>query len=102
MQTVIQGVSTRRVKKIFTQLCGREFSRQIVSNLTEKPNKKVWTWAERSLGKYPFLLDDAMQLKVRRQRAVRSTTSMIVVVISEEGYRKILGFRIALNETRES
>ncbi|MCS4039941.1 transposase-like protein [Salinibacter ruber] len=34
MQMVLQGVSTCRVKKITTELCGREFSRQTVSNLT--------------------------------------------------------------------
>jgi transposase-like protein len=102
MQMVIQGVSTRRVKKITTELCGREFSRQTVSNLTEKLDKQVQAWTERPLGKYPFLLADAMQLKVRRQGAVRSTTAMIVVGISEEGYREILGFKIALNETGES
>jgi len=59
-------------------------------------------WAERPLGEYPFLLADAMQLKVRRQGAVRSTTAMIVVGISEEGYREILGFKIALQESGES
>ena len=50
MQMVIQGVSTRRVKKITTELCGREFSRQTVSNLTEKLDKQVDAWAGRSLG----------------------------------------------------
>ena len=102
MQAVLQGVSTRRVKKITTELCGREFSRQTVSNLTERLDDQVEAWAERSLGEYPFLLADAMQLKVRRQGAVRSTTAMIVVGISEEGYREILGFKIALRETGES
>jgi transposase-like protein len=43
-----------------------------------------------------------MQLNVRRQGAVRSTTAMIVVGISEDGYREILGFKIALRETGES
>jgi len=102
MQAVLQGVSTRRVKKITIELCGREFSRQTVSNLTERLNEQVEAWADRSLGRYPFLLADAMQLKVRRQGAVRSTTAMIVVGISEEGYREILGFKIALRETGES
>lgn len=102
MQMVVQGVSTRRVKKITTELCGREFSRQTVSNLTERLDKQVEAWAGRSLGEYPFLLADAMQLKVRRQGAVRSTTALIVVGISEEGYREILGFKIALRETGES
>ncbi|MCS3632500.1 transposase-like protein [Salinibacter ruber] len=103
MQMVLQGVSTRRVKKITTELCGREFSRQTVSNLTEKLDQQVEAWANRPLEEeYPFLLADAMQLKVRRQGAVRSTTAMIVVGISEEGYREILGFKIALRETGES
>lgn len=37
MQMVIEGVSTRRVKDITTELCGREFSHWAVSNLTENP-----------------------------------------------------------------
>jgi len=103
MQMVIEGVSTRRVKDITTELCGREFSRQTVSNLTERLGKQVEAWAERPLEEeYPFLVADAMQIDVRRQGAVRSTTAMIVVGISEEGYREILGFKIALRETGES
>jgi transposase-like protein len=103
MQMVLQGVSTRRVKEITTELCGREFSRQTVSNLTERLGEQVQAWAERPLEEeYPFLVADAMQINVRRQGAVRSTTAMIVVGISEEGYREILGFKIALRETGES
>jgi transposase-like protein len=103
MQMVIEGVSTRRVKEITTELCGREFSRQMVSNLTERLGEQVEAWAERSLEEeYPFLLADAMRINVRRQGAVRSTQALIVVGISEDGYREILGFKIALRETAES
>jgi len=31
MQMVVQGVSTRRVKKITTELCGHEFTKSTVS-----------------------------------------------------------------------
>jgi len=103
MQMVVQGVSTRRVKKITTELCGREFSRQTVSDLTARLDEQVQAWAERPLkAEYPFLLADAMQVKVRRQGAVRSTQALIVVGISEEGRREILGLKIALRETKES
>jgi transposase-like protein len=103
MQMVIEGVSTRRVKEITTELCGREFSRQTVSDLTEKLDEQVEAWAERPLEEeYPFLLADAMRINVRRQGAVRSTQALIVVGISEEGYREILGLKIALRETGES
>jgi transposase-like protein len=37
MQMVVQGVSTRRVKKITEQLCGRRFSKSTVSELAKKP-----------------------------------------------------------------
>lgn len=103
MQMVLQGVSTRRVKKITTELCGREFSRQTVSNLTERLDEQVRAWAERPLeDEYPFLLADAMQLNIRHHEAVRSAMALIVVGISEDGYREILGLKIALRETAES
>jgi transposase-like protein len=51
---------------------------------------------------YPFLLAEAMQLKIQHRDAVRSATALIVVVISEDRYREILGFKIALREIAES
>jgi len=106
----VQGVSTRRVKKITTELCGREFSKSTVSRLSEGLDEQVTAWAERSLEgrSYPFLVLDAMQMgddtspKVRRQGAVRSTTVLLAVGISDQGQREILGLEIALGETGES
>lgn len=104
MQMVVQGVSTRRVKKITTELCGRAFSSSTVSRLTEGLDEQVQAWAERSLEgqRYPFVVLDAMQVKVRRQGAVRSTTVLLAVGISEEGRREILGMDTAFGETSES
>jgi transposase-like protein len=104
MQMVVQGVSTRRVKKITTELCGREFSRQTVSRLAEGLDEQVAAWAERPLGTgdYPFLVLDAMQVEVRRQGAVRSTTVLLAVGISEAGQREILGLDVAFGETGEA
>jgi transposase-like protein len=104
MQMVVQGVSTRRVKKITTELCGREFSRQTVSRLAEGLDEQVASWAGRSLEgrKYPFLVLDAMQVKVRRQAAVRSQAVLLAVGISEGGQREILGLDVAFGETGEA
>jgi transposase-like protein len=102
MQMVVQGVSTRRVKDITTELCGREFSKSTVSRLAEELDEQVQAWADRPLKQdYPFLILDAMQLKVRRQKAVRSTTAMLAVGISEDGQREILGLEMAFGETEE-
>ena len=57
IQMVVQGVSTRRVKEITTELCGREFSKSTVSRLVEDLGEQVEAWAERRLDReYPFLL----------------------------------------------
>ena len=103
VQMVVQGVSTRRVKDITTELCGREFSKSTVSRLAEDLDEQVQAWAERPLKQeYPFLVLDAMQLKVRRQKAVRSTTAMLAVGIGEDGQREILGLEMAFGETEQS
>ena len=102
MKMVVQGVSTGRVKEITTELCGREFSKSTVSRLAKDLDEQVQAWASRSLNQeYPFLMLDAMQLKVRRQKAVRSTTAMLAVGIGEDGQREILGLEMALSETEE-
>jgi transposase-like protein len=102
MQMVVQGVSTGRVKEVTTELCGREFSKSTVSRLSKDLEEQVQAWASRPLDQeYPFLMLDAMQLKVRRQKAVRSTTAMLAVGISEDGQREILGLEMALSETEQ-
>ena len=41
MEMVVQGVSTRRIKKITTELCGQEFSKSTVSRLTKRLDEQV-------------------------------------------------------------
>lgn len=104
MEMVVNGVSTRKVKRITDELCGRQFSKSTVSRLCESLDEKVETWNERPLDDVarPFVIVDALQLKVRRQGAVRSTSALVAVAITEEGYREILGIEIANSETAQS
>lgn len=103
MEMVIQGVSTRRVKKITTELCGHEFTKSTVSRLTKRLDEQVAAWAERPLeAAYPFVIFDAMHIKVRRQRAVRSTAVLMAIGINEAGQREILGLHVAFSETEDA
>jgi transposase-like protein len=101
MEMVLQGVSTRKVTKITEELCGTSFSKSTVSRLCEELDVRVRAWNERPLQKqrYPFLLVDAMQIKVRRDEAVRSTSALIAIGINEEGYREVLGLDIGDSES---
>jgi len=96
-----RGVSTRKVTKITEELCGTAFSKSTVSRLCEELDVRVRAWNERPLKerRYPFLVVDAMQIKVRRDEAVRSTSALIAVGINEEGYREVLGLDIGDSES---
>jgi transposase-like protein len=68
--------------------------------LTKDLDEQVEAWAERKLeGNYPFVLFDAMHIKVRRQGGVRSTAILIAVGIPEDEQREILGFHPALQKS---
>ena len=102
MEMVVNGVSTRKVARVTRRLCGREFKRSTVSELAQGLDAQVEAWNERPLeGPYPFVLVDAMQIKVRRQEAVRPTSVLIAVGVNAEGYREILGIRVANSESEQ-
>src|SRR5690554_2585399 len=103
MEMVLNGVSTRRVQNITDELCGHRFKKSTVSDLCKGLNEQVEAWCERPLAdEYPFVLVDAMHIKVRRQGAVRSTGALIIIGINSMGYRAILGVRIADSECETS
>lgn len=101
MEMVIQGVSTRKVTAITEELCGIRFSKSTVSKLCGQLDGLVTAWNNRPLSSksYPFLLVDAMWIKVRRNRRVQPDSVLITTGVNEEGYREILGFHIGDSES---
>jgi len=99
-----RGVSTRKVTKITEELCGTSFSKSTVSRLCEELDVRVGAWNERPLKerRYPFLVVDAMQIKVRRDEAVRRASALLAVGINGAGYRELLGLDVAFGETGEA
>src|SRR5690554_3925712 len=66
MEMVINGVSTRKVELITEELCGKKFSKSTVSSLCQSLDPMVEAFKTRPLEKhYPFVLVDAIYLKVR-------------------------------------
>lgn len=81
MEMVVQGVSTRKVRKITEALCGTQFSKSTVSRLCAQLDARVTAFKARSLASaaYPFVLLDAMVIKVRQGDAVRPMSLLIAV-----------------------
>ena len=103
LEMYVAGVSTRKVSGITEALCGLEVSRSQVSALAEKLDLELSAWRNRSLEKaYPYLVIDARYERVRRAGAVVSQGVLVVVGISEEGYREVLGAWMADSETETS
>lgn len=104
MEMVVNGVSTRKVKRITERLCGHAFSKSTVSDLAAGLDTQVAQWNERSLSgtSYPFVWVDAMGIKVRRDGAVRPTSMLIATAVNAGGQREILGVRVADSESEAS
>ena len=89
----VQGVSTRKVKKITEELCGLDISKSQVSSIAKRLDEEIREWRMRTLqGKrYPYLVMDARYEWIRRDRAVIRQGVLIVVGIDEDGYREVIG-----------
>ncbi|MGH8544635.1 MAG: IS256 family transposase, partial [Gammaproteobacteria bacterium] len=104
LEMVVNGVSSRKVKRITEQLCGHAFSKSTVSELAAGLDAEVEAWNERLLSAttYPFVWVDAMGIKVRREGAVRASSILLVTAVSADGHREILGLRVANSESESS
>lgn len=104
LEMVINGVSTRKVTHITEELCGTEVSKSTVSALCGRLDPLVQAWNERDLSGalYPFILVDALVLKVREEGRVRHRSALIATGINAEGYREILGVQIGDSESEAS
>lgn len=102
IEMVIQGVATRNIEKITEELCGRKFSKATISKLCKSLTEEVREFKERPLEKdYPFVMVDAMYIKVREDHRVRSKGLMIALGISSDGRKEILGFEVCDGETEK-
>ena len=105
MEMVVNGVSTRKISQITEELCGSEFSKSTVSDLCQKLDPLVKAWNNRDLRDmhYPFVLVDALVLKIREEGRVRTRSAMIIAVgINTEGYREVLGLMLGDSESEAS
>jgi transposase-like protein len=103
MEMVINGVSTRKVERITEELCGRKFSKSTVSKLCESLDPVVNAFKNRPLeSHYPFLIVDALYLKVRVNQRVQSRGLLIAIGVNSEGNREVIGFQVANTESESS
>jgi len=82
MEMVVNGVSTRKVEEIRYGLCGTEFSKSTIAELCKNLDPIVQSWISRPLNekRFPFVIVDAMVIKVREEGRVRQRGLLITIV----------------------
>jgi len=100
IEMVVNGVSTRKIEEITYELCGTEFSKSTISELCKNLDPIVSSWNSRPLRerKVPFVIVDAMVIRVREDNRIRQRGLLIAVGVNEEGYREILRFMVGDSE----
>ncbi len=95
-----KGMSVRDIQHHLDDLYGYELSEQTISNITEKVIEKANEWQSRPLEKiYPIIFMDATVLKIRVDRVVKNIATYIMLGITMEGKKEIIGIWIGENET---
>ena len=94
----VQGVSTRRVKRIVEELCGMDVSSTQVSRAAAELDELLSAWRERELGQYRYLILDAQYEKVRQGGQVLDAAVLIACGVDADGRRDVLGCSVSLSE----
>ena len=94
----VQGVSTRRVKKIVEELCGMSVSSSQVSRAAAQLDEFLEAWRNRDLGQYSYIVLDAQYEKVRQGGQVLDAAVLIACGVDAKGHRDILGCSVSLSE----
>lgn len=99
MESYIQGVSTRRVETIVSQLGVESISRSRVSRIAKELDEKVQQFLTKPIEhemKYIFV--DASYFKVRDGIRYINKALFVVAGVRDDGYREILGTRMVDSE----
>jgi len=95
-----KGMSVRDIQHHLDDLYGYQLSEQTISNITGAIIEKAKEWQNRPLEPiYPIIFMDATVLKIRVDRVVKNIAAYIMLGITLEGKKEILGIWIGENET---
>ena len=94
------GMSQRDIAEQIQELYDVEISPELVTKITEKIMPEVTAWQNRPLEKiYPFLFMDAIHYKVKEDHRYVTKAAYVVLGITMDGRKDILGVWIGEHES---
>ena len=94
----VQGVSTRKVNAVLSELYGFEVTISELSRAIKELDEQLESWRNRELGQYVYLILDSSYEKVRVGGCVQDAAILIAYGINLEGRREVLGVSVAMSE----
>jgi putative transposase len=86
------GMSVRDIEAHLAELYGVEIKRDTISRVTDAVLEDAQAWRTRPLERvYPIVWFDALMVKVREDRSVRSRACYLAIGATVEGEREVLG-----------
>ena len=98
-ESYIQGVSTRKIQDIVSHLGLDQLSPSSISRISKELDDKVNEFLNRPIEKkIKYLFVDASYFKVRVESRYVNRAFLVITGVRDDGYREILGARIADGE----
>ncbi|QLC49999.1 IS256 family transposase [Methanolobus zinderi] len=99
VESYLQGVSTRKIKHIISELGVENVSASKVSRISQELDEKVNEFLCRPIEQeIKYLFVDATYFKIRDSTQYSNKALFVVAGVRKDGYREILGARIADGE----
>jgi transposase-like protein len=96
LESYLQGVSTRKIQEVVSHLGVEQISASYVSKIASELDYNVHLFFSRPLDTYiPYLFVDASYFKVRDGVRYLNKALLVIAGIRSDGFREILGARIA-------
>ena len=87
-----RGMTTREIQGHLKDLYAVEVSPSLISAVTDAVLEEVEAWQSRPLEAfYPIVYLDAIHLKMRQSRHVRTCAVYVVLALNAEGHKELLG-----------
>ena len=94
-----RGMSAREIQQHIEEIYHVEVSPALISSVTDAVLDEVKTWQNRQLDAvYPIVYMDAIQFKVRDNGHVKSKAIYLVIGVTLDGLKEVLGLWIAQTE----
>lgn len=100
MEAYVNGVSTRKVDRLVTQMGLEGIDKSAVSRINKGLDERVKHFTDRRLDEeYAYVYLDATFPKVREDHQVQSTALVVAMGVRMDGCREILGIDMGASET---